>query len=329
MIYSLYITSSRLERLDFYKIDVTLPGIVIVHLDFKYDAVYKNMKFSSKLMVANVYFNGNVHKVNIYNLKDLIAIFSAIPKDNYRNVFIYSGHSNGMYLSRRKIRILRIEDFCEIVNSVLGGKKADLIIFDACLCGNISCLSICYNYTKYVIADTSYGSYESVLFTKSLYNLLPVKLTGPVAKLTGPVAKLTGPVDNQLIEYSKRIIKEFIFIESHQSDTYHTNICLYEMNKHLLSLIKLTLQYKDTFYNKRCFVIEYNYYKDLECCFEGTSVIKKLLKQFVIYARYHRTVSHNRHVSKKKNISVQSKLLILTKRPIKDIPTIGDTFLPS
>ena len=84
-------------------------------------------------------------------------------------MWVYTGHSDGMYLKKGSIKILRIEDFCEIIDSVTG--NADLIVFDCCSCGNINCLSVCYNYTDYVIASASYQSYMSFLHTKELYSI--------------------------------------------------------------------------------------------------------------------------------------------------------------
>jgi hypothetical protein len=301
MIYSLYITRSRLERRDFYKIDTTHRGIIIVHLDFKYNDKYRNIRvYGNKLIIANVYYNNICRQFDVYNLQDLINIYSSVPIGD-TNVFVYSGHSDGMYLAKNQIRILRIEDYCEMIHRVIG-KKADLIIFDACLCGNIGCLNICKDYSKYVIADTSYGSYETVLYTDALYSR-----------------------NNNFVDYCKNIINDFIYLEIRDADTYDTNICLYSMNDSLDKLVNLVLTHD--FNKKKCFAIDYRYYKDIECCFNYSRVISNLLNRFVLFSRYHTVKPKNHPVSKHSNSSIPSKLLILLHRPKRDLSTKSDIFL--
>jgi hypothetical protein len=104
-----------------------------------------------------------LEKVVIYNFEDLVNLFKFEP-NGMKNAFVYSGHSNGINLMKHNIRILRVEDFCELSYRTLK-QKADVLIFDCCLCGNIGTLYVCYDYTKYVLASSSYQSYLSILQT--------------------------------------------------------------------------------------------------------------------------------------------------------------------
>jgi len=305
-IYSLYVTRSKDERAYFYKllkhIALQFSFIKIVHLDFKYNSVYHNMKYNDKLIKAVVYtFNkGNLDKtfVDIYNLEDLKKLFKKNPGFN-KNLFVYSGHSNGLYLIKHNIRILRIQDFCEIINFTLNGEKADLLIYDCCLCGNINCLSISYHFAKYVIASSSYWSYMSVLMTNSIY------------------------LDNtNVIDYSKDIINEFISLEKKDPKSYFTNIVLYSMNEYLLQFINLVLQNHKIYLNKKNNVIDYSYYKSLDCIFKKNDLLRKI----VIYQRFKKNNCNSKKLSKRTNHSNPTKMMIILKSPVKDIPTDGDIF---
>ena len=171
-IYSLYVTRSREEREYFFKVlnNVQRTNVQIVHLDFKYTDTVFNMKFYRQPITAVKYtFKNNILNKKtsvIYDFDDLVRIYT--PEQG-KSIFIYSGHSDGMYLLKHNIRLLRIEDFCDLTFKVIG-KKADLLIFDCCLCGNIGCLSICRDYTQFVIASTSYWSFLSVLETEAVYS---------------------------------------------------------------------------------------------------------------------------------------------------------------
>jgi hypothetical protein len=308
-IYSLYVTRSKAERDYFYKIlqfikKKSVNSVNLVHLDFRYDDVYHNMKYNNKLITAFVYtFGDNVslEKVEIYNLEDLKSLFK--KNDNLdKNVFVYSGHSDGINLKKSKIEILRIQDFCEIINNTLGGEKADLIIYDCCLCGNINCLSISRNYTKYVIAATSYWSYMSALMTKAIYTNL------------------------NIIDYCKTIVNETINLENggDQKEIYHTSFVIYSMNKNLDVLIDFVLKNKHLIDKKENNVINNYYYKSLNCSFKE---INDLLKKIIIYQRFKKEKCYSRKLSNKANHGIPTKMMIIIKNPSKNgIPTEGDVF---
>jgi len=313
-IYDLYITRSKSELDYFYKllhflqyVEMGESTLQIVHLNFGSREIVPNIKFTNTKMNAVVYTfdkeSKTVYETIIYNLYDLIKLY--IPRSGI-NVFIYTGHSDGLCLIKKKVRILRMEDFCEMVSLVNKGQKADLMVFDCCLCGNIGTLYVCYDYTKYVLASSSYQSYLSILQTNNFFKKF-----------------------KDMETFCKNIIKELGSLEKLDKEAYDSDFSLYIMNEAVKELVNLTLNYKHQFNNHRSYVIDSSYYKDLECCFSDLNLdIRPLLKQFVVFNRYHKTKCQNRKVSKKKNVSVPSQLMIILKRPIKDhLKTKADVFL--
>jgi hypothetical protein len=306
-IYSLYVTRSREEREYFFKVLGTLKkNVQIVHLDFKYTDVFHNMKFYRQPITAVKYTftDGILTKKTsiIYDFDDLVRLYTRVPG---KGIFVYSGHSDGMYFVKHNIRLLRIEDFCELISKVLG-KKAEIIIFDCCLCGNIGCLSICRDYSHFVIASTSYWSYLSVLEINPLYSDTPDTL-------------LLG----------KNVVNEMVHIEENTKNAYTTSFCLYEMNDSLNKLIDLVFKYKNSFNLKKSYVIEKSYYKDIECEFkENFNIdISSILKGFIRFQRFPLKKCRNNPVSKNANKSAVSSIIIILKRPIHEIPTKADIFL--
>ena len=312
-IYDLYVTRSKSE-LDYFNrvlhllnfIELNDTFVQIVHLNFKYNDVIDFIKVSNQTMTAVIYNFGKNIKTNIeiiiYNLDDLIKLY--IYRPGY-NVFIYSGHSDGMYLIKKKVRLLRIEDFCELVFRVNNSKKADLMIFDCCLCGNIGALYVCYPFTNYILASTSYQSYFSVMETHNLYN------------------------KQDTLIYCKNIIKEIGSLEKTDHKSYDSNFTVYQMNEALFDFIQLVLQFKGQFNYSKSFVIDSAYYKDIECCFEELGInIIPLLNKFVLFNRYPKKKCGNHKLNKKKQSSIPSKLMIILKRPIHtDLKTKADIFL--
>jgi hypothetical protein len=308
-IYSLYVTRSKAERHYFYKLLEHIKKgsfnlFTLVHLDFRYDAVYQNMKYNNKLITAFVYTFGkdvSLEKINIYNLEDLKKLFKK-NNNSDKNVFVYSGHSDGINLKKSKIEILRIQDFCEIINNTLGGEKADLIIYDCCLCGNINCLSVSRNYTKYVIAATSYWSYMSVLMTNAIYT------------------------DLNIIDYCKSIVSETVNLENggNKKEIYYTSFVIYSMNKDLDILIDFVLKNKHLINKKQNNVINNYYYKSIDCSFKK---INDLLNKIVIYQRFKKNKCYSRKLSNKANHGIPTKMMVITRNPSKNgIPTEGDIF---
>jgi hypothetical protein len=313
-IYSLYITVTREEREYFeYLVDYIsqnkIKNLVIVHLDIYYLATVCNLKLNKKVLNYTKFIFDNEVQVSHGTFKTFEELVNIYPRFNntFLNFFMYSGHSNGMYMMKRKVRPLRIDDFCELAYNVVG-KKLDVLGFDCCLCGNINCLATCYPFTNYVIAASGYWADMSMLQTKAIYQR-----------------------PTNLVNYLKQVVSETIGIELMNHDNYITNYCIYSINKYLLELIKLTLKYKDSFTIKKNYLIENCYYKDLECAFKDLGInIKGLLDKFVIYSRFKSNKCYSVKKSKKANKSYPSSLSILTKRPIKcGPPTTGDLFLRS
>jgi hypothetical protein len=209
-----------------------------------------------------------------------------------------------MYLIKKKVRILRIEDFCELVYTVNDGRKADLMIFDCCLCANIGALYVCYPYTEYIMASSSYQSYFSVLQTNTLYK-------------------------NFSLANTKKIIKELGDLEKTDYTSYDSNFSIYHMNPHLLQFVQLVLFYKDQFNYTKSFTIDSVKYLDIECCFRDLGIdINPNLDNFVVYNRYNKKVCKNRKLKKKDDYSIPSKLMIVAKRPVRySLETRADIFL--
>lgn len=313
-IYSLYISRSKPELDYFYRILHTLQftelkntTVQMVHIDFRSNDNIPNIRFQNTEMTAFVYtFEPGKRQrttVTIYNLDTLIGLYVYRPGTN---VFIYSGHSDGMYLAKKKVRLLRIEDFCELSRFVNNNKKADLMIFDCCCCANIGTLYVCYNFTKYLMASTSYQSYLSVLETQSLY------------KSTTDIPK-----------FVQGVIKELGSLEKIDHNAYDSNFCLYNLNETVLELVQLTMKYKYQFNYSKSYTNDYSQYKDLECAFKYIGInIKPLLDKIVVFSRYTKTNCRNRKVPKKKESSIPSSLTVILKRPIRtNVPTSADIFL--
>jgi hypothetical protein len=294
-IHSLYVTRSKDEREYFYELLGFMrqfsKNYKIVHLDFKWDSVVTNMKFANQKMIANIYSDKLNEQGVIYNFEDLLELFK-FEENGLPNAFVYSGHSNGIHLMKHNIRILRVEDFCELSFRTLG-KKADVLIFDCCLCGNISVLNICYNYTNYLIASTSYWSNLSILFTHEIY------------KKFGETMLINS-------------IKEFIKMEESTKNTFKTDIVLYKMNKSVLELINVIKLHKPQIKDHGNYIIDKRYYKDLQCALKESIDIQPLLDKIILFKRFEVTKCHSRPKSKRANSSWPSDLSIILKNPIKE-----------
>ena len=311
-VYSLYVTLTRFERnyfnsvIEFIKTK-NVSNLVIIHLNFAFKSVINNLKLNTKPLVCGIYlFSGDTFSFTQKSFTTFDDLVSVFPKfSGNTNAFIYSGHSNGMFMMKRRIRILRVDDFCELTYRVVG-KKLDVLGYDCCLCGNINCLTTSYNYANYVIASSGYWAEISMLRTNAFYNFV------------GNIAL-----------FSKNVVAELINRETQSKENYITNYSVYELNNSLLELAKLTLKYKDQFITKKNVIIESYYYKDLECCFKDLNIdIKPLIDKFVLFTRFPTNKCYNTRKSKKANKSYPSSLSIITKRPVKGgLPAFGDIFL--
>lgn len=310
-IYNVCVTRSKNELEYFHKVVHFLmfmefrPGVTlqIIHFDFKSSDHIKNITVNTEPLSVSVYTVDKVYQTYVTNLSNVVGLFTP-PKNNAPNVWIYSGHSDGIYLARNNIRLFRIEDFCQICSNVIQ-KPADLMIFDCCLCANINCLYVCYDYTKFVMAASSYQSYLSVMHTHSLYRF-----------------------NGDTIKYCRQITKEMSSFEKVDTKAYDSNFNIYRITPAVLQLAQLTVKYRKQFKKQHSFVIDFASYKDLECCFRELGInINNLLDDFCVHTRYTKTHCVNRKQSRNKNSPIPSKLMVVLKRPKrKDIPTRGDIF---
>jgi len=243
-------------------------------------------------MIARVYTNSIFNETVIYNFEDLVDLFK-FESNGKKNAFVYSGHSNGLYLMKHNIRILRVEDFCELSYRTLK-QKADVIIFDCCLCGNISVLNIALPFAKYLIAASSYWSYLSILHCEELYRPYDLKQT--------------------LIN----AVKSFIVMEENTKKTFTTDIMLYELNDSVKELVNMILLYKNKIGGGN-YIIDKRYYKDIYCVFKDIGInIQGFLDKFVIFKRFDVKRCNSKVKSTKANRSWPSELSIILKNPIKD-----------
>jgi hypothetical protein len=271
-------------------------NIKIVHIRFNINDTIDNIKYNKKILDSEIITikNGKlfIEQTQIRSLKDIIKIFK---KNNLssRNVFIYSGHSDGLFLIHRKIHLLSLKDYMYIIKNVLGNNKADLIYGDACLMGNIGALYIVKKYTKYFIGSPSYYDYQSVLSMEHLY-------------------KFPDEGYNRLVNYGKSIIDEYIYKleKSFKYKSFVLNLALYEMNEDLQEFINIVKVYRKDFPYNKCAInkVDY-YYVDIACAFQkmkynDMDFINRKMNNFIKYHRYH-DVGNN----------LISKLMIILKNP--------------
>ena len=298
-IHSLYVTRSKDERDYFYDLLKFMIAVCkgytkIVHLSFNWDDVYSNLKYNDKMITAEIYTFGKEMIVEkIYTFEDLVHLFTFTDNGN-PNLFMYSGHSNGILLMKHNIRILKIEDFGELSYRTLG-KKADVVVFDCCLCGNISVLNIMLKYSKYLISSSSYWSNLSLLYTKMLYQEY-----------------------TDFVPFLIKCILEFIEMEKNTKNTFTTDIILYHLNDSVKELIHLVKGYLRFFHKSTSYVIDKAYYKDLLCVFKDIGInIQGLLDSFILFKRFQQKKCHSHLKSKNADSSWPSQLSIILKNPVK------------
>jgi hypothetical protein len=255
-------------------------NIMVIHIIFKKsDKIYniKNYKKRLNCEVINFYDNKYFRdNIEIGSIEDIIKIFK---KNNGpgKNVFMYSGHSDGLLFVHKHIYFLSLKEFGYIIRKVLG-KKCDLIIGDACLIGNISALNIFKDYTKYMLASPTYYNYESMLEMKRLY-------------------KLPNKKDEEkiMITYCKKLMDEYIKVEKNKfkAKDFMAHTVLYEMNNNIDKLTNLLLKYKNKFEYHTCAIYKKDfYYVDIICELkdkvpEKLEEAEKYINNIVKYNKYY------------------------------------------
>jgi hypothetical protein len=272
-------------------------NIIVIHLIFKpTDKIYNIKNYNKKINCEIIHLNNNNYSrynTEIETLEDIIKIFKKNNKKG-KNIFIYSGHSDGLLFVHKNINFLSLSEFAYIIKKVLG-KKCDLIIGDACLMGNISALNIFKDYTKYMVASPTYYNYESMLEMKKLYKL-PNKKEG----------------EKLMITYIKKIMDEYIRNAKikFKAKDFMAHIVLYEMNNNIDKLTNLLLKYKDKFEYHKCAIYKKDfYYLDIICELkdkvpEKVKEAKKYINNIVKYNRYY-DIGNN----------LYSKLIMILRKP--------------
>jgi hypothetical protein len=306
-IFGLYISYNQSERKYFEKIlDKILKNyndnrILLIHFTFHNNDKVAHIRTLTKkipcevIMIKDgVYIRSNTY---IHKIKDIINLYKMLSHTpESPNVFIYSGHSDGLILGHKRIYFISMDDFSEIVLGALG-KKSDLIWCDSCLSGNISSLNSLKETTRYFIASPMYYNFDpSVLETKNLYQF----------------AKQKGSNKNKIISYGKKIINEYMRIqkENFNSRDFMVNIVFYEMNQYVPKLVDLVLKHKDQFEFNHCGMSKSKYYyMDILCSMKHLDTklyqkTKKYLDQIICYKKQY-DLGEN----------LDSKLLIILREP--------------
>lgn len=291
-IHNLYISFNEEDRVIFYEVLADIlkynnnNNIAIVHIKFNEGDVIDNINYIDKPLLAEVVtIKKNklfIKQTEIVNINNIIDIFKKNCVHS-RNIFVYSGHSDGLYLIHKKIHILSLKNFMEIIQKSIC-KKADLIIGDACLLGNIGSLKICKNYSKYMISSPAYYGYVSMMSMQNLY-------------------KFTN-----LVTYGKNIIDEYAII---QKSSF--NVVLYELkNKNLQDIIDIVKKEKDNIKYKSCAINKKDYYYvNVECGlsqikYKKLELFKQKLDSIIKYQKYR--ILGNQ---------ITARLLIILKKPNK------------
>lgn len=268
--------------------------IIIIHFIFnKDDKIYNIKTLKEDIPCEIILIQDNQYsRTHLYirDLTDIVTIFLQLQSEKGKNVFIYSGHSDGLILGYKHIYFISMDDFSEIILGVLG-KKCDLVWGDACLMGNISSLHSLKNATKYLIASPMYYNYDSVLELKNLYRYRE---------------------DDSMFDYSKRMIDEYMrnqrkkFIYKY----FMVNIVLYEMNLYVSKLVNIIMKHKDRFEYDLCSMSKRDYYYlDILCALKqidskDKKKVKNYLDKIILYKKQY-DIGNN----------LDSKLLIILREP--------------
>jgi hypothetical protein len=268
--------------------------IIIIHFIFnKEDKVYNIKKMNQTIPCELIMIRDNIcSRMNLFieTLEDIIDLFKINISNKGKNIFIYSGHSDGLILGHKHVYFISMDDFREIVVSVLG-KKCDLIWGDACLMGNIGTLNSLRDATKYLIASPMYYNYDSVLELKNLYRFPEKKDT------------------DRLITYGKNMIDEYMKIQRKKFiyKYFMVNIVFYEMNSYVDKLVNIVLNHKDKFEYDLCSINKRDYYYvDILCVAKNINEnkIKDYLDKIIKYKKQY-DIGNN----------LDSKLLIILREP--------------
>jgi hypothetical protein len=268
-IYNLYISFSKSDHDVFKNIltqiskNVSSNNLLIIQVD---------VSRKHKIPRATVYkFESDILEVYEQNIRsvrellDLFQIFSEWKKSYTKNVFIYSGHSDGIIISYQRTYIMNLQDLSTLVLSI-NGKKFDLFIADTCLLGSLNALYQLRICTKYVLASPSYCDYLSFLQTKSVFKF-----------------------HRSIVTYSKNLINEMIrmYKKCFQDKSFMIHFCLYSMNKYLDKLIDVVKQNMLSIQvdkKDRCAINKKDYYyTDLNCKMNTYHIdISELLSNIIL-----------------------------------------------
>jgi hypothetical protein len=207
----------------------------------------------------------------------LFQTHSIWNKEYNQNIFIYSGHSDGIIISHHRMYVMNLVDLSILIQSIKG-KKFDLFIADTCLLGSINALEKLRSCTKYVLASPSYCDYLSFLQTRSLYQS-----------------------NASMLKYIKNIVKEMITMYSKvfSEKSFMIHFCLYHLNSSLNKLIQVVQDNKKFFKIDKKDICAINgkdyYYTDLICTLGKNNIdVSDLMEKIIIHNDYL-DVGNNRY----------------------------------
>lgn len=226
-IYNLYISFSNQDYKVFQNIlqkvnqNIGINNLLIVHLDLSKRNKVRILKFENQQVQES--FD------QVQSVQELVSLFQTKWNREYKkNIFIYSGHSDGIIISHHRMYVMNLADLSILIQSIRG-KIFDLFIADTCLLGSINALDKLRSCTKYVLASPSYCDYLSFLEAKYLYQS-----------------------NASILKYVKNLVKEMILMYSKvfSEKSFMIHFCLYHLNSSLDKLIQVVQD------NKKLFQIE-------------------------------------------------------------------------
>lgn len=315
-IYNLFMTFSKPDREYYYKIfrDVTFnnkeSNLCMIHIPFDHNDKIDNIEYEKKGRHVDIFYINSeqfIHEnTTIKNLDDIAKIFK---KNNIfeHNVFVYSGHSDGLFFNHRNVLYMTINNYCDVIKKTIGSKPSDFLILDACLLGNLNLLNICNGFTKYIISAPSYYDMASIMSTPQIY-----------------MTNLGGN-----IEYGKKVINGYVKMleKTFTIKKFPVNMVLYDLtnNSRLNAISKFITEHKYEIKHTCCSLNKNDRYHvdaikaikllDKKYEKEGAKIIKKI-NNLVLYQKIINNNDEN----------MISKLLIIMKKPNNYSRTIGDIF---
>lgn len=277
-IYSLYISFSKQDVQVFKNIfqkvcqNIGMNNLLIFHLDLSKRNKLTIFKFEYAMIHDSNY--------KIKSVRELVSLYQTLSKwkkEYKKNIFIYSGHFDGILIAHHRMYVMSLDDLSILIQSIKG-KKMDLFVADTCLLGSINALEKLRSCTKYVLASPSYNDYLSFLETKSFYQS-----------------------SFSIVQFAENLVKEMLkmYTKVFTEKSFMIHFCLYHLNPYLNQLIELVQDNKHLFQTDKKDICAMNgkdyYYTDLKCTlFKNNMDVSKLIQKIIIHNDYF-DIGQNRY----------------------------------